>query len=225
MAGVFLQAACPSSHPIREHLQRNVKEPRYLPTSLRPSNALMTTTLQFSRQETSRAVVCLPAAPRIQLSISVRNPRQHNALTLVHANCQSAAILTSPYLPSRLQSRGDQLQQCQSTDGNTTTTTTVLRPFFRDHPGEPVPEENFWTVWCKGRLTEADTATIRLGATPSGLTLPTSTILPFFTGQLPFLPPNQQCQSTEGNTYAQILDSTRYRAYLRHATVKIPQCH
>ena len=30
-------------------------------------------------------------------------------------------------------------------------TTTVLRPFFRDHPGEPVPEENFWTLWCKGR--------------------------------------------------------------------------
>jgi len=23
------------------------------------------------------------------------------------------------------------------------TTTTILRPFFRDHPGEPVPEENF----------------------------------------------------------------------------------
>jgi len=50
------------------------------------------------------------------------------------------------------------------------TTTTVLRPFFRDHPGEPVPEENFWSLWCKGRLTEADTLTIRLGATPSGLT-------------------------------------------------------
>ena len=49
-------------------------------------------------------------------------------------------------------------------------TTTVLRPFFRDHPGDPVPEENFWTLWCKGRLTEADTLTIRLGATPSGLT-------------------------------------------------------
>jgi len=48
--------------------------------------------------------------------------------------------------------------------------TTVLRPFFRDHSGEPVPEENFWTLWCKGRLTEADTLTIRLGATPSGLT-------------------------------------------------------
>jgi len=36
--------------------------------------------------------------------------------------------------------------------------------------GEPVPEENFWTSWCKGRLTEADTQTIQLGATRSGLT-------------------------------------------------------
>ena len=50
------------------------------------------------------------------------------------------------------------------------TTTSVLRPFFRDHLGEPVPEENFWTLWCKGRLTDADTLTIRLGATPAGLT-------------------------------------------------------
>jgi len=23
--------------------------------------------------------------------------------------------------------------------------TTILRPFFGDHPGEPVPEEDFWT--------------------------------------------------------------------------------
>jgi len=30
-----------------------------------------------------------------------------------------------------------------------TTTTTVLRPFFRDHPSEPMPEERFfWTLWC-----------------------------------------------------------------------------
>ena len=50
------------------------------------------------------------------------------------------------------------------------TPTTVLRPFFRDHPGEPVPAENFWTLCCYGRLTEADILTIRLGATPSGLT-------------------------------------------------------
>jgi len=52
----------------------------------------------------------------------------------------------------------------------TTTTTTILWPSFRDHPGEPVPEENFWTLWCKRRLTEADTLTIRLVATPSALT-------------------------------------------------------
>ena len=53
---------------------------------------------------------------------------------------------------------------------HTHTHTTILRPFFRGHPGEPVPEENFWTLWCKGRITEADTQTIRLGATPSRLT-------------------------------------------------------
>jgi len=35
---------------------------------------------------------------------------------------------------------------------------------------EPVPEESFWTLWCKGRLTDADTPTSRLGVTPSGLT-------------------------------------------------------
>ena len=35
-------------------------------------------------------------------------------------------------------------------------TTTVLWPFFRDHPGEPVPEENFWTLWCKGRRRHTD---------------------------------------------------------------------
>jgi len=78
------------------------------------------------------------------------------------------------------------------------TTTTMLWPFFRDHPGEPVPEENFWSLWCKGRLTEADTPTIRLGATPSGLTSAHLHHPPFFTGRMPFLLPNQQCQSTEG---------------------------
>jgi len=25
------------------------------------------------------------------------------------------------------------------------TTTTILQPFFREQPGDPVPEENFWT--------------------------------------------------------------------------------
>jgi len=43
-------------------------------------------------------------------------------------------------------------------------------PFSGTTAGEPVPEETFWTLWCKGRLTEADTLTIQLGATPAGLT-------------------------------------------------------
>jgi len=25
-------------------------------------------------------------------------------------------------------------------------------PFSGDYPGEPVPEENFWTSWCKGKI-------------------------------------------------------------------------
>ena len=58
---------------------------------------------------------------------------------------------------------------CTHTHTHTDTCTSVLRPFFRDHPGEPVPEENFWTLWCKERLTEADTPTIQLGATSSGI--------------------------------------------------------
>jgi len=63
--------------------------------------------------------------------------------------------------------------------------------FFRDNPGEPVPEQNFWILWCKGRLTERDTPAIRLGDTPSR---PISAHLhhpPFFRGRMPFLPPNR----------------------------------
>jgi len=84
--------------------------------------------------------------------------------------------------------------------GHCIETTTVLRPFFWDHLCEPVPEENFWTLWCKGKLTEADTLdhpagrhSIRTNQCPS----PPSPH--FFTGRMLFLPPNQQCQSTEGS--------------------------
>jgi len=62
-----------------------------------------------------------------------------------------------------------------------------------------VPKENFWTLWFKGKLTEAETLTIQLGATPLALTSATSSIPHIFMGQMPFLPSNQQCQSTEGN--------------------------
>ena len=81
---------------------------------------------------------------------------------------------------------------------NEITTTTVLRPFF---PGPPVPEENFWTLWRKGRLTEADTSIIWMGATPSGLVTSAHLHHPpyFLQAGCPSLPPNQQRQSTEGN--------------------------
>jgi len=81
-----------------------------------------------------------------------------------------------------------------------TETATVLRPFFWDHPRVSRCQKRTSGLWCKGRLMEADTLTIRLGATPSGLTsahLHHPRI--FITGWMPFLPPNRQCQSTEGN--------------------------
>jgi len=48
-------------------------------------------------------------------------------------------------------------------------------------------------------LTEADTPTIWMGITPSGLSIAYLHHPPYFTDRMPFLPPNQQCQSTEGN--------------------------
>jgi len=51
---------------------------------------------------------------------------------------------------------------------------------FRYYLGEPLPAENLWTLWHKGRLTEADTLTIRLGTTPSGLTSAHLHYPPFF---------------------------------------------
>jgi len=74
---------------------------------------------------------------------------------------------------------------CYSNELSLLYTTTVLRPFVQDHLGEPVPEENFWTLWCKGRLTEADTPTIRLGATPCRLTSAPSIIPPFLQAGCP----------------------------------------
>jgi len=40
---------------------------------------------------------------------------------------------------------------------------------FRDCLGELVQEEIFWTFMVQGKITEADTPTIQLGTTPSGL--------------------------------------------------------
>jgi len=35
--------------------------------------------------------------------------------------------------------------------------TTILRPFSWDYPGEPVPEEIFWTYGIKGDIRGTDT--------------------------------------------------------------------
>ena len=84
--------------------------------------------------------------------------------------------------------------------GHINTTTTPPQPFYGPFSWTTrvsrCQKRNFWTLWCKGRLTEADTETIGL---ESGLTNAHVHHPPFFTGRMPFLLPNQQCQSTEGN--------------------------
>jgi len=63
-----------------------------------------------------------------------------------------------------------------------------------------VPEENFWTLWCKGRLTEAGTPTIRLDATPSGLSGAHLHHPPFFTGRMPFLHPTNSVKALKATS-------------------------
>jgi len=112
-----------------------------------------------------------------------RKDKASGWLFLVWVRCEFILVLSQCRLGDKKRMRliknvygkGSLLEQVEKkTKGywlsHTTHTTTVLRPFYRDHLGEPVPEENFWTLWYKGRLTEADTPTIRLGTTRSGLT-------------------------------------------------------
>ena len=80
-----------------------------------------------------------------------------------------------------------------------TNTTSVLWPFFQDHPGEPVPEDYLRILWCKGRLSEADTQTIWWAPLHPAKQCPPPPSHHFFTGRMPFLPPNQHCQNIEGN--------------------------
>jgi len=89
-------------------------------------------------------------------------------------------------------------------------TTNVLQPFLLLWP---VSEENFWTLWCNGRLTKADTLTIQMGATPSGLTSAHFHHLPCFYRLHALLSPNQQCQSTEGILYITVQYSILYILY------------
>ena len=77
-----------------------------------------------------------------------------------------------------------QRYSCQTNKKETRTTTTP-QPFtalFPRPPGLAGARRELRTLWCNRRLTEADTLTIRLGATPSGLTGAHLHHRPFFTG-------------------------------------------
>jgi len=63
--------------------------------------------------------------------------------------------------------------------------------------GWVLPTPVFWIFMEQGKIMEAEVPTVRVGTTPTGLTPPPSP-QGFFTGRMPFLPPNQQHQSTEG---------------------------
>jgi len=128
--------------------------------------------------------------------------RVHDKATLVHHMCTQELTGTTIFYCKRSKMI-DQLLQPPciiiTATTSTTTTTTVLRPFFRDHPGEPVPEEKLLGFTVQGEIYRG-----RHTDHPAGRhSIRTNQCLPpqspIFTGQKPFLPPNQQCQSTEGN--------------------------
>jgi len=120
---------------------------------------------------------------------------RETAVCVLHRNNQTSADLTEC-----IYHKHNTLKNMEFHNNNTTTT-TVLRHFFRDHPGDMVPEENFWTLWCKGRLTEADTPTIRMGTTPSGLTSAHLHHPPyFFTGRMPSCRPTNSVKALKATT-------------------------
>ena len=79
-------------------------------------------------------------------------------------------------------------------------TTTVLRPFFWDHPGWAGARRELLDFMVQGKINRG-----RHTDNPAGHhCIPTNHYPPppsphFFTGRMPFLSPSQQCQSTEGN--------------------------
>jgi len=126
--------------------------------------------------------MCITTNVLIKYTISTLSNKNHSYVAVYDELC---IIL---WLKSNKAVAANKAPNINTNDNRTTTIFTAL---FEDHPGEPVPEENFWTLWCKGRLTEADTPTIRLGATPSGLTSAHLHHPQFFTGRMPFLPLNK----------------------------------
>ena len=84
---------------------------------------------------------------------------------------------------------------------HTHTHTPVLWPFVRDYPGEPVRKRKNRSgfYWSKRQWVAMASAGpyASLHLAPDRYHT-SSSPLSFFTGRMPFLPPNQQRQSTEG---------------------------
>jgi len=85
---------------------------------------------------------------------------------------------------------------------NNTHTHTRLTAFVRDYPGEPVPERLVKPIWILAKQETVSGSGISWNICKSAprsrqTTTPDPTTL-FYTGRMPFLPPNQQRQSTEG---------------------------
>jgi len=77
---------------------------------------------------------------------------------------------------------------------------TAILDFVQDYPGEPVPErqnQSGFTGARDGELQWHLLAHMQICTSPQ-ITTPTF-YHSVFTGRMPFLPPNQQHQSTEGD--------------------------
>jgi len=80
--------------------------------------------------------------------------------------------------------------------------TPVLQPFVQDYPGEPVPERQTNLDFTEAR--DSEWQWYQLGHMQVCTSLQTDNHastppLTCFTGLMPFLSPNQQRKSTEGN--------------------------
>jgi len=77
-------------------------------------------------------------------------------------------------------------------------------PFFRDYPGEPVPErwKPIWILLKQEIVSGSGISWAMCKSAPRSrqITIPAPTTQ-FFTGRVPFLLPSQQCRSTEGRLF------------------------
>ena len=110
--------------------------------------------------------------------------------------CRASPCSATPCMPTS--TTPTSVTHWQPCGVNTTSTTTVLQPFFLGLPRWSGARRELLDFMVQGKINRGR-HTDTLGTTPSRLTSGHLYHPPFFTGWMPFLPPNQQCQSTEGN--------------------------